>query len=177
MTKTCKHCGKLFHTIPSEYEERKYCSIPCFNEFQRIPKISEYYCPQCKKIKSEGDFYYRKNGRAYKPCKKCCRKYHTTDKRRRYINEYNKNAHRRVRQEILNAYGHTCACCGETKAEFLCVDHINNDGGEERRKGLQGKRLWDYIKRIGYPKDRYQLLCHNCNQAKGYYGYCPHQTN
>jgi hypothetical protein len=31
------------------------------------------------------------------------------------------------------------------------------------------------VKAAGYPKDRYQLLCHNCNMAKGFYGLCPHQ--
>ena len=27
----------------------------------------------------------------------------------------------------------------------------------------------------GFPKDKYRLLCHNCNQSMGWYGYCPHQ--
>jgi hypothetical protein len=28
----------------------------------------------------------------------------------------------------------------------------------------------------GYPKDNFQLLCMNCNFAKGHRGECPHQT-
>ena len=31
-----------------------------------------------------------------------------------------------------------------------------------------------HLKKLGYPKDGYQLLCHNCNCAKGWYGACPH---
>jgi hypothetical protein len=28
----------------------------------------------------------------------------------------------------------------------------------------------------GYP-DTFQLLCHNCNLARGFYGTCPHQRH
>jgi hypothetical protein len=31
------------------------------------------------------------------------------------------------------------------------------------------------VRSLGFPKDLYQLLCHNCNQAKAWYGACPHQ--
>ena len=32
------------------------------------------------------------------------------------------------------------------------------------------------LKAQGCPRDRYQILCHNCNLAKYYYGVCPHET-
>jgi predicted HNH restriction endonuclease len=32
------------------------------------------------------------------------------------------------------------------------------------------------LKRQGFPKDEFQLLCSNCNQAKHRYGQCPHHT-
>jgi hypothetical protein len=31
-----------------------------------------------------------------------------------------------------------------------------------------------WLKRNGYPKG-FRVLCHNCNSARGLYGYCPHK--
>ena len=78
--------------------------------------------------------------------------------------------------EVIAAYGGRCACCGESHFEFLSVDHINNDGCVERRAGRShGYTLYRRLKKLGFPKDRYQLLCFNCNLAKGFFGYCPHE--
>ncbi len=70
-----------------------------------------------------------------------------------------------------------CACCGETHIEFLCLDHINNDGNIERKKlGSQGSgtNFYAYLKKRNYPEG-YQVLCFNCNCAKAFYGKCPHR--
>jgi hypothetical protein len=79
-----------------------------------------------------------------------------------------------IRQEILEAYGHRCTCCGESRQEFLAIDHIFNDGAEHRKQVGSSKTFYYWLKRNGFPKDRFQLLCHNCNLAKGFYGECPH---
>ena len=84
---------------------------------------------------------------------------------------------RRLRMKVLDAYGNQCACCGETTPEFLSVDHVNNDGSAHRRelKGF-GRSIYRWLAMNGYPQDgRFQLLCHNCNMAKGLYGSCPHK--
>lgn len=87
-----------------------------------------------------------------------------------------KRNYQAVRAEVLAAYGGACACCGESTPEFLGIDHIFNDGAEDRkRRGMSGYTLYRHLRRNGFPKDRFQLLCHNCNQAKGYYKICPHQ--
>ena len=89
----------------------------------------------------------------------------------------------RLRKEIIAGYGGKCKCCGESIFEFLALDHVNNDGAKHRKELFGNKHgyvtsrpvalcLW--IKRNKYP-DTIQLLCHNCNNAKGYYGYCPHK--
>ena len=31
------------------------------------------------------------------------------------------------------------------------------------------------LKKLGWPKDRFRLLCTNCNQARAYFGVCPHE--
>ena len=88
---------------------------------------------------------------------------------------------KKVRQQVLEAYGRKCACCKIDKDYFLQVDHINNDGNVERRANKGGKnsggshKFYLRLCREGFPKDRYQLLCANCNRAKHYLGRCPCQ--
>jgi len=80
-----------------------------------------------------------------------------------------------VRDAIIKAYGGMCTCCGETIPEFLAIDHIYNDGAKERRSMKSGTQFYNKLRRLGYPKDRYRLLCHNCNMARAFYGKCPHE--
>ena len=81
------------------------------------------------------------------------------------------------RRQVLEAYGGKCECCNESIPEFLGIDHINNDGAQHRREsGLHGGgRLYYWLRKNGFPKDRFRLLCHNCNLARGFYGKCPHE--
>jgi hypothetical protein len=79
-----------------------------------------------------------------------------------------------LKMAAFNAYGGpVCACCGETIPEFLQLDHVENNGAEHRKRGLMGTALYQLLKSQGYPPG-YQVLCANCNFAKGILGYCPH---
>jgi hypothetical protein len=80
-----------------------------------------------------------------------------------------------LRTLVLEHYGKQCACCGETEIKFLSIDHINNDGAAHRKViGKGGTTLYYWLRDNEYP-DGFQILCHNCNFAKGIYGICPHQ--
>lgn len=68
------------------------------------------------------------------------------------------------RIDAILAYGSRCVKCGLDDYESLVFDHIHDDGGQERRNRDVGSG--GYLRRIGYPKDRFQLLCHNCNFKK-----------
>jgi hypothetical protein len=69
-------------------------------------------------------------------------------------------------------YGGKCACCGESRIEFLAFDHINGNGKEHR--GTSGSAT--FLKRLLKEKDpTIRILCHNCNMSLGFYGYCPHK--
>lgn len=84
----------------------------------------------------------------------------------------------KLKKEIVKAYGGKCACCGETTFEFLSIDHAWNDTIVHQKEigfTSSGARMYYWLKKNGFPKNRFQLLCFNCNFAKGYYGKCPHQ--
>jgi len=71
-----------------------------------------------------------------------------------------------------------CNCCGERRIEFLTLDHIYNNGGHHRKKNrnLTGHDLYYWIIRNNFPPI-FQILCMNCNFAKGKDKdhLCPHQ--
>lgn len=88
---------------------------------------------------------------------------------------YKRSWDQNLRREVLDHYGGACVCCGERTLEFLSLDHVKGGGTKHRLElGLRGSAIWAWAKREGYP-DLFQVMCHNCNQAKGYYGQCPHE--
>lgn len=100
-----------------------------------------------------------------------------------HLDQYRRHAaqrHQRLKTDMFNAYGNACACCGETERGFLSVDHVQNDGADERRafgRGGATMRVYALAKELGYPKDRYRLLCFNCNMGRQLNGgTCPHLT-
>lgn len=101
--------------------------------------------------------------------------------RKHYTNnrESLKERRKQVRLDALVHYSKgamCCACCGEGIVEFLALDHIKGDGGQVRkRQGGSGHTYYKWLKRNGYPPGL-QVLCHNCNCAKGFYGKCPHKA-
>lgn len=154
---------------------------------------SKKVCIECKELKEPEEFY------SPNWCKDCRRKYaREYIKKRRKDPEYKKksdewaanwrinnkekyletakNRLRRMKENIINHYGKACACCGESRYEFLSIDHINKDGAKQRRENpKKGAEFYKWIIDSGYPKDL-RILCYNCNSSLGYFGYCPHGT-
>lgn len=91
----------------------------------------------------------------------------------------NKERHRRLKFEVMNAYGGpVCACpgCDEDNLECLSIDHLGS--GADHREEVNGDRrdgrnLYSWLKKHGFPPG-YRVLCHNCNFAIGHLGECPH---
>jgi hypothetical protein len=81
-----------------------------------------------------------------------------------------KNSDLRLRKKVLNAYGNKCVYCNEKHYEFLAIDHVNDNGAEHRRtiRNGDGNQVLREIVKEGFP-NTYQILCHNCNSAKGFY--------
>ena len=86
----------------------------------------------------------------------------------------------RCRDEVYGAYGgYKCNCCNETERMFLSIDHMDNNGAEERRSGKYnggGSAFYNWLRKNNFPEG-YQVLCMNCQVGKHRNGgVCPHQT-
>ena len=70
-----------------------------------------------------------------------------------------------------------CACCGVHYLEFLTIDHINGGGNRQRKKlfrhGGGGSKFYRWLISNCFPKG-FRVLCNNCNNSLGNFGYCPH---
>ena len=72
----------------------------------------------------------------------------------------------------------SCCCCGfsEDNHEFYALDHIINKKAMGHTSHHKGGHLYNWAIKHEYPPGL-QTLCHNCNQAKSDYGFCPHQKS
>ncbi len=86
------------------------------------------------------------------------------------IREYNKKARRKLKTDALNAYsenGAHCFNCKTREIDFLCLDHIDNDGAKCRKLRGGGNSFFFWLRKNKYPKKlRLQVLCYNCNNYK-----------
>lgn len=104
----------------------------------------------------------------------------TLEELRKKNNAFNLEWRRKNKIAALSGYSKDgiprCSCCGETTLEFLTIDHVNKDGGQERKKSHGGGKIHRKIIKEGWP-DIYRVLCFNCNCSYGFFGYCPHQKD
>ena len=126
------------------------------------------YCSYCEKEKINKDFNKDNSSKD----KLCCICRHC--QRIQHIERTLKN-----KILVMSHYSNgkpECACCGIKELEFLSIDHINGNGNKHRSsiKTRSGWTFYLWLKKNGFPSG-YQVLCHNCNQAKGNFGNCPHK--
>lgn len=105
--------------------------------------------------------------------------------------EHCKNQRIKLLEEIVREYGGKCSCtgCNEIGLLFMTIDHEKNNGAQERaglgdgpsaknKKGRAGVNFYRYLKKMGYPKEGYRLMCYNCNCGRARNGgICPHLQN
>jgi hypothetical protein len=97
-----------------------------------------------------------------------CRDWYQANKKR--VNYYYGEYREKIRMEMVEGYGGKCLHCGESDQIVLVLDHINNDGSVDRKldSASGGFKLYARLRKEGWPKEKYQLLCHNCNFKKEY---------
>jgi 5-methylcytosine-specific restriction endonuclease McrA len=73
---------------------------------------------------------------------------------------------RRIRLEVINAYGGKCCVCGESDPVVLELDHINGLNSVDPTWARGGVGLHRAIRRAGFPQGLFQVLCANCHRRK-----------
>ena len=156
-----------------------------------IPSEALRECKTCGEVKPASEYYLHSSKKyLLRSCKTCVikksRDRRTGPDRDRVLameNESSRKKRIEIRDKVFAAYGgYKCVCCGETEPTFLTLDHINNDGGEFRRKELgrrtmAGYHTYRWLIRNGYP-DTVQVMCMNCQHGKLMNdGICPHSKN
>ena len=150
---------------------------------QRIHQIITDYKPfkilKLSKKYQGKESTYRINGKYRRICKTCgqlflanrsfsqycslkCRKSYSE-----YCNKL-KNIHTENRKKVLVHYGGDppeCKKCGYNKIECLTIDHLYNNGSQERKKIGSGSQMYQWLIEKEFPKG-YQVLCWNCNWLK-----------
>lgn len=118
-------------------------------------------------------------------CKKCMSAYCITMRNARVAADptlydkqlaYEKARHARHVEMVLDHYGNSCECCGETGPKFLTVDHIEPIASYKKRVELGHNRMYSWLVLNDLPPG-FRLLCSNCNHGRARNGgACPHQT-
>tara|TARA_S200002703_G_C3795274_1_gene245536 strand:+ start:486 stop:881 length:396 start_codon:yes stop_codon:yes gene_type:complete len=106
-------------------------------------------------------------------CSNCRKQYLVEYRKRPEVRQRRKEAHRKVREAAFAGYGSCCECCGEDNFEFLAIDHVDG-GGRKERETMSTYQIAKKVICLEFPEE-YRVLCHNCNQSMGWYGYCPHK--
>lgn len=81
------------------------------------------------------------------------------------VKKLDNNRHHKAKEEALEILGNKCEFCGETEFEFLTIDHVYDDGFEER-KSKQHRQIWRDIITNRVDRSRYRVLCYNCNSGR-----------
>ena len=173
--KKCSKC-QISKTLDNFYKDKSKkdgyyssCRV-CRRDYYQLNKEKtakqgkQYYQDNKEKIAIRDKKYYQDNKEYFRQKSRECylRTKHKVQERQQ-----------KKRLKILEHYGMKCTCCGESQIEFLAIDHINNDGHKKRK--VMKTNIYDWIIKNRYPKDL-QILCHNCNLAKAFYGGCPHNA-
>ena len=146
----------------------------------KIKKNQEKQKERIAFLNTTPEYKSKRKVREQKPKRKARRKEIREDRRLKVLQHYSP---RLSKSDIP-----CCNCCGEhLHIDFLAIDHIAGrrqmDSEPELVKlgyssKLKNNALIKWLIEYDYPEG-FQILCHNCNQAKGMpknNNICPHET-
>ena len=160
----CKKCGRTkrleeFPPADKKGRRRHECG-ECYKA-----RHHQYYVDGRKKYRQRSFEAYYKRRKIWL----------TTLEGIQWRRQHQKTYNAKLRQLVLDAYGHICACCHETADRFLTIDHINGDGKIQRTEHRTGISFYRWLKRKKFPSG-FQTLCFNCNIGRALNGgICPHK--
>lgn len=83
------------------------------------------------------------------------------------------------RKTVINHYSNgtnICSCCGESIQILLTIDHMNDNGAEQRKyEDLNSFKLVMWLIKNNFPPG-FQVMCFSCNSGRYLNGgICPHK--
>lgn len=170
---TCINCH---HRPP---ESGKKCCAPCLARRQRRYAVLRAARAEARKTGNCRQCFVRPPFEGLTICKRCY-DYQLRERAKNRASERSARHRRKQREEALAHYGGRCACCDESRYEFLALDHMNGErrfgGNAPPPRAVGRSNLAAWARKHEYPASL-RVLCHNCNAARGYYGYCPHERD
>ena len=177
----CDICGKEIERrqLHRGRTDNHYCSKKCYNESLITRKKCVCANPSCGKTyetflshnaqycshKCSIDAQYLGAICNHKGCKTPITKQNKSGYCEKHLKKYSYQKHKTI---LYKELGNKCVCCGERDLMFLSVDHVNNDGGKLRKeKGTWSTQIYSLLKAHRENPGSLQLLCSNCNHAKG----------
>lgn len=90
-------------------------------------------------------------------------------KNKEKINAWHRERKLNMKFKVLEQYGTACKICGFSDYRALQIDHINDNGAEERKslggQNFSGWRFYEWLIANDFPEG-YQTLCANHNNIK-----------
>lgn len=145
---------RLVYNMPYKYKNKKQD----YNYLYREAKKSANLCRSCG----------NKKNITTNSCNKCNLKQKIKDRER----------NRQLKIMVIYYYSNgnmKCSCCGESYIEFLTIEHIHG-GGKKHQQIVNrfGNGYYRWLIENNFPNG-IDVMCMNCNWAKGKFGKCPHK--
>lgn len=160
MSNICGVCGEMF---PSKHGGR-FCSKKCIQKNYRDTHREYFVNYRKQHHQHRTDYNQRYYTEHHSERIAYGRKHREETKEEAHA--YYKDMIRTLKDDAFDHYGRKCLFCGEDDVRFLCFDHINNDGNEQRRKIGRNQAMLKHLQKNNWPNDVVQVLCHNCNIKK-----------
>lgn len=145
----CANCNAIKRIEYDERGKRVYTRIPLVAG-TRVSKR----CPRCNVVKPSTEFH--RNAARSDGLASCCAICLTTARNAAY---------QQLRLRVIEHLGGSCKHCGyDADCRALTLDHVNSDGGVDRKSGLVHRAALVAV--LADEQNKYQLLCMNCNIIK-----------
>jgi hypothetical protein len=145
----CKNCVREYHRQYRAVNHKKDLADKCRYRKENKEKIrekrAEYYRQNKEKIRARNRAYFGQNTEKVKEAQ---RRYNK--KNREHQGELNIIQRRKQREKVIAHYGGKCACCGESRYEFMAIDHIDG-GGSKHRKEIGQNSTVNWLVKNNFP--------------------------
>jgi hypothetical protein len=89
------------------------------------------------------------------------------------MNARSRQLYRELKNRILLFLGGKCYCCGLDDLRFLTIEHLKNNGKDDRRPNGKSRNsymilrsIWAKIQVMDDPSAEYATACYNCNCSR-----------